>query len=343
MLKHANPQTTPAQRTRSSAINNAIQSPFSSSAGGHLELSNNESEPLEGHKIRGTKGLKQFLADRSLNKGYISPLKNRGLLVGSEEAPINVPVVAHRYDSNRELAQAIPLRNSAPRQENPFHDVVMGFAGDQVTSSESGSGAIGVHWGKNTLDPNITGINVVNGASGTVGIRIALKDIQPGHPVIVTSGALSGCTMVYAVKGGYFFAYHTGQRPGDDEWKTGRQGVVATYESHKALSPDSEPMAVGEQNNDLVNIFAKYDQSVITYMGKSGVVIDNTAENVGVFNYDEKKPEKPAIRAGYSYALLARDDKGKMNVKVLSEDATVSPGKKGNTIEVINSLQKRLL
>ncbi|WP_160170017.1 cytotoxic necrotizing factor Rho-activating domain-containing protein [Photorhabdus aegyptia] len=160
--------------------------------------------------------MKQFLADRSLNRGYISPLRNKGLLVGSEEAPINVPVVAHRYDSNRELAQAIPLRNNVPRQENPFHDVVMGFLGDQVTSSESDSGAIGVHWGKNTLDPNITGINVVNGASGTVGIRIALKDIQAGHPVIVTSGALSGCTMIYAVKDGYFFAYHTGQRPGDN-------------------------------------------------------------------------------------------------------------------------------
>ncbi|MCC8457691.1 hypothetical protein [Photorhabdus aegyptia] len=43
------------------------------------------------------------------------------------------------------------------------------------------------------------------------------------------------------------------------------------------------------------------------------------------------------------YALLARDDKGKMNVKVLSEDAIVSPGKKDNTIEVINSLRKQLL
>ncbi|MCC8374004.1 MULTISPECIES: hypothetical protein [Photorhabdus] len=43
------------------------------------------------------------------------------------------------------------------------------------------------------------------------------------------------------------------------------------------------------------------------------------------------------------YALLARDDKGKMDVKVLSEDAIVSPSKKGNAIEVINSLKKRLL
>ncbi|WP_214053124.1 hypothetical protein [Photorhabdus caribbeanensis] len=43
------------------------------------------------------------------------------------------------------------------------------------------------------------------------------------------------------------------------------------------------------------------------------------------------------------YALLAKDDKRKMNVKVLSEDAIVSPGKKGNIIEVINSLKKRLL
>ncbi|WP_445497755.1 cytotoxic necrotizing factor Rho-activating domain-containing protein [Photorhabdus sp. SF281] len=339
MFKNANPQTMFGRRSK----NPARISPLS-------DFSDPLNEPLnlqqmkKGHEATPVKGVKQSLTDKKLNKGHVSPLKNKGLLVGRGNAPINIPVMAHRHDNNQKLAQAMPLGNSDSHQENPFHDVVMGFRGDQVTSSESGSGAIGVHWGKNTLDPKITGINVVNGASGTVGIRIALKDIQPGYPVIVTSGALSGCTMVYAVKDGYFFAYHTGQRPGDNEWKTGRQGVVTTDQSHKALSPDSEPMTVGEQNNDLVNIFANYDQSVITYMGKPGVVIDNAAENVGVFNYDEIKPKEQYLgRVGYSYALLARDDKGKMNVKVLSEDAIVSSGKKGNPIKVINSLKKRLL
>ncbi|NDK99549.1 cytotoxic necrotizing factor Rho-activating domain-containing protein [Photorhabdus bodei] len=285
---------------------------------------------------------KHSTADSKLNKGHISPLKNKGLLVGSDNAPIDIPVIAHRYDSHQQFTQARPLENSDSDQENPFHDVIMGFRGDQVTSSESGSGTIGRHWGKNRLGHNITGINVVNGASGTVGIKIALRDIRPGYPVIVTSGALSGCTMVYAVKDNYFFAYHTGQKPGDGEWKTGQDGVVTTGQSHKALLSDGKPIAVNQQNNDLVNIFAEYDQSVITYMGKQAVVIDNTAENVSVFNYDEIKPGRPVIRAGYSYALLANDN-GKVNVKVLSEDAIVSPGKDGNSIEVINSLKKRLL
>ncbi|AKH64597.1 MULTISPECIES: cytotoxic necrotizing factor Rho-activating domain-containing protein [Photorhabdus] len=305
----------------------------------------NESLTLQqdkkGHPDRQMKGLKQLLADKKINKGHISPLENKGLLVGSGNTPINVKVTAHRYDSNQELAHAVSLRN----EENSFHDVITGFHGDQVTSSESGSGTIGIHWGKNTLDPNITGINVANGASGTVGIRIDLKDIQPGYPVIVTSGALSGCTMVYAVKGNYFFAYHTGQKPGDDEWKTGRQGVTATNQSHRALLPNSEPITVSEHNNDLINIFATYDQSVITYMGKRGVEINNPAEaeNVSVFNYDASKPTEPYLgRVGYSYALLA-NDKGKVNVKVLSEDAIVPSNKKGNAIKVINSLKKRLL
>ncbi|MCC8374063.1 cytotoxic necrotizing factor Rho-activating domain-containing protein [Photorhabdus bodei] len=285
---------------------------------------------------------KHSTEDSKLNKGHISPLKNKGLLVGSDNVPIDIPVIAHRYDSHQQFTQARPWENSDSGQENPFHDVIMGFRGDQVTSSESGSGTIGKHWGKNRLGRNITGINVVNGASGTVGIKIALRDIRPGYPVIVTSGALSGCTMVYAVKDNYFFAYHTGQKPGDDEWKTGQDGVVTTGQSHKALLSDGKPIAVNQQNNDLVNIFAEYDQSVITYMGKQAVVIDNTAENVSVFNYDEIKPGRPVIRVGYSYALLANDN-GKVNVKVLSEDAIVSPGKDGNSIEVINSLKKRLL
>ncbi|MGV8000598.1 cytotoxic necrotizing factor Rho-activating domain-containing protein [Photorhabdus temperata subsp. temperata] len=337
MFKRANSQTTSRRRSK----NTAKISPLSDFSDGNEPLT---LQPVKkDHESKHTKGLKQFLADRELNKGHISPLKNRGLLVASEEAPINLPAIAHRYDSHHQLAQPMPLKDSHANHKNPFHGVIAGFSGDQVTSSESGSATIGVHWGENTLDPNIIGINVVNGASGTVGIKIALEDIQPECPVIITSGALSGCTMMYAVKDNDFFAYHTGQKPGDDEWKTGRQGVVTTNQSHQALLPNSEPVTVGEHNNDLVNIFAKYDQSVITYMGKPGVVIDNTAENVSVFNYDEIKPEKLAIRAGYSYALLARDDKGKVNVKVLSEDAIVSPGKKGNTIKVINSLKKRLL
>ncbi|WP_434525612.1 cytotoxic necrotizing factor Rho-activating domain-containing protein [Photorhabdus asymbiotica] len=340
MLKYANPQTIATQRTK----NTAKKPPSSTSFDGHLELSNGENQPCEVYKVRKIKGLRQHLADRSLNKGHISPLMNKGLLVGSKDVSIDIPVIAHRYDSSHQLTDAEPLKaDSHSNHLDPFYGVIAGFRGDQVTSSESGSGSIGVHWGKNTLDSNIMGVNVVNGASGTVGIRIALKDIQHGSPVIVTSGALSGCTMVYSVKNGYFFAYHTGQKPGNNGWKTGRQGVVATYLSHQALSPDSEPMTVGEQNNDLVNIFANYDQSVITYMGKPGVLIDKMAENVGVFNYDEIKPEKPAIRAGYSYALLAKDDKGKVNVKVLSEDVIVSSGKQGNTVKAINSLKKRLL
>ncbi|OCA54300.1 hypothetical protein [Photorhabdus namnaonensis] len=48
------------------------------------QLSN---EPLtlqqdkKGHTDRQMKGLKQFLADRKINKGHISPLENKGLLV----------------------------------------------------------------------------------------------------------------------------------------------------------------------------------------------------------------------------------------------------------------------
>ncbi|MGV7961269.1 cytotoxic necrotizing factor Rho-activating domain-containing protein [Photorhabdus tasmaniensis] len=327
--------------------------------------------------------------NKKLNKGHISSLKNKGLLVGSngEEAPINLRVIAHRNDKSKLTSKkAMPLENYS-NPENRFHGVIKGFSGDQVTSFEAGAGTAGVHWEENTLDPNITGIKVANGASGTIGIKIALKDIQTGHPVIVTSGALSGCIMVYAVKDGYFFAYHTGQKPGDDRWKTGQDGAGDTIKSHQALLSFTDNIPNNEDNipnnkdnipnnkdnipnnkdnipnnkdnipnnkdnipnnkdnipnNKLVDVFAECDQSVITYLGKPGVEIDSKTENVSVFDYNKAKPKRKHIiaRIGYSYALLARDDKGKVKVKVLSEDTLVL----GNsTIKVINSLKKRLL
>lgn len=66
--------------------------------------------------------------------------------------------------------------------------------------------------------------------SGSVGIRINTRDIAEGKPVIITSGALSGCTMLYAMERSHFYAVHTGQKPGDDEWKTGIQGISTTQQ-----------------------------------------------------------------------------------------------------------------
>ncbi|HCN43099.1 cytotoxic necrotizing factor Rho-activating domain-containing protein [Proteus vulgaris] len=78
----------------------------------------------------------------------------------------------------------------------------------------------------------------------------------------------------------------------------------------------------------------------MTYLGKQGTKIDHVQENVATFDYNlEAKLPSFSGRAGYSYALLAKDS-GKVNVKVLSEDVIIDM--KTNKISVLNSMKTRL-
>lgn len=67
--------------------------------------------------------------------------------------------------------------------------------------------------------------------------------------------------------------------------------------------------------------------------------INQTAENVFAFDYNEAQASRFDIRAGYSYALLAKNA-GKVHAKVLSEDVTINPAT--NKINVLNSMKTRL-
>jgi insecticidal toxin complex protein TccC len=276
--------------------------------------------------------------DAQLQKGNITPLRNRGLFVGSSSAETTLPFVINRFDSVDQ--------NPEPREYSPqllksggaLYGAIDVFRGSQVSSSESGSGTIGTHWGPKTLSDNLTAINVVNGMSGSVGIRIRMDDIEEGEPIIITSGALSGCTMLYAVDREKFYAVHTGQKPGDNDWKTGIQGVRTTQLSLNALSGKHLPIT-GNHNNDLIDTLSEFENTAITYLGKQGTRIDQIRENVSIFDYNQTQAPQFAIRAGYSYALLARHA-GKVNVKVLSEDITINSA--NNKISVLNSMKTRL-
>lgn len=74
-------------------------------------------------------------------------------------------------------------------------------------------------------------------------------------------------------------------------------------------------------------------------MGKDGTRINQTAENVFAFDYNEAPNPNSSARVGYSYALLAKNA-GKVHVKVLSEDVTIKP--RVSKINVLNSMKARL-
>src|SRR5699024_9421301 len=95
----------------------------------------------------------------------------------------------------------------------------------------------------------------------------------------------------------------------------------------------------GVHNNDLISTLHAFDSGTIAYMGKDGTRINQTAENVFAFDYNEAPNPNSSARVGYSYALLAKNA-GKVHVKVLSEDVTIKP--RVSKINVLNSMKARL-
>ncbi|EXU76398.1 cytotoxic necrotizing factor Rho-activating domain-containing protein [Erwinia mallotivora] len=276
--------------------------------------------------------------DQQLKKGSITPLRSRGLLVGSDTVETSLQFDIHRYDSDKHLSEPLPYTSEILNEESILHKTVMVFDGQHMTSSESGAGKIGSHWDSNKLSKDIQGIQVANGMSGSVGIRIALDSIHDGNPLIVTSGALSGCSMIYTVDDDHFYALHTGQKPGDNKWKTGLHGVASAQHTLQALSGKTLDTS-GNHNNDLIDTLGLFDNSALTFFGKEGTRTDRVKSNVTTFDYNLAQAPKFSIRAGYSYALLAKKQ-GKTIVKVLSEDVSVNSMNK--KINVLGSMKFNL-
>lgn len=302
-------------------------------------VNNNPVSLTDTDGLAGERLSKLFASDSAqLKRGNITPLRNRGLFVGSGSSDTSLPFSISRFDS---VERSPVLREYSPELLKPggaLQGMINIFNGTQATSTKPGAGTIGTHWGTKTLSENITGIYVSNGRSGSMGIRIRMADITEKKPVIISSGALSGCTMMYAVDKEQFYAVHTGQKPGDDEWKTGIQGISTTQQVFNILADKNLPVS-GVHNNDLISTLHEFDSSVITYMGKGGTRINQTEGNVFAFDYNEAQASRFDIRAGYSYALLAKNA-GKVHAKVLSEDVTINPAT--NKINVLNSMKTRL-
>ncbi|NHB95568.1 cytotoxic necrotizing factor Rho-activating domain-containing protein [Photorhabdus stackebrandtii] len=225
--------------------------------------------------------------------------------------------------------------------EGKLHGVLITWK-DKDISFQSASGPVMVHWGgKYKLNDNISVMDVANGESGKIGIKIPFNEIKEGKPIIISAGELSGCTMIYAVDESYFYAYHARQKMGDDNWLTNREGVESIYKSHVALTNkklvEIENMLANTDNgkvlgsNQLVDIFSSYDSSMVTYFGKETSVSGNTRitsanEKVNLFDYNQIKDSSRNPRLRLAYVLITKDA-GVIKIKVYSEDLSFPPKK----------------
>ncbi|MFM0067251.1 cycle-inhibiting factor [Paraburkholderia aspalathi] len=276
-----------------------------------------------------------FTESGRLGRGDLSVLAGKGLLRSAQAgATPTLQFSILRHDAvDAQQNQAVAFEPAMLQAGGRYQGLLTSFNGQQVSSQRAGV-SLGGYWGPHLLDARVQLLQVSNGHSGTVALKIALTQIQHDSPVILTSGALSGCTMIYARKGADLYVFHAGQAPGDVNWLTAREGVRSLRESVERMTGSKvwADRAPPSGNSDLGALFAWFDQTVITYLGKQGtrIIPRKLPANVQAFDYN--RVAKPRVgRLGYSYALLYRDTRG-VQVRGLSEDMVIEQDQKRNRI-----------
>ena len=278
-----------------------------------------------------------------LQEGDASVFKNKGYIDAAANLPIKTPFIYSRNDSNKQI-QHKDFTIASLYEGGEMENIITVSHGSQLSSAMMGQ-MVGEWGGKFKFNDDVEFIKVRNGASGTVGIKIELDKLQENVPVIISGGKLSGCTVIYAVDDKYFYAYHAGQKPGDINWLTSKDGVESIYKVHVSLKGRIIPGISGYNNETLKKIFSTYHSSLITYFGKNSPTIGDThisksaGSSVNVFDYNHAKYTGKKPRLGFSYALLSRGN-GVTRVSTFSDDIIIIP--QGNEIKSLSSEIKEL-
>ncbi|CAE6832828.1 hypothetical protein R70006_06739 [Paraburkholderia domus] len=290
-----------------------------------------------------------------LKRGDVQPLMGSGLLFGEMPDSPGIDFDFVRSDSIIETAALSPQKFSMAeidKADGRLRGAIEVWGGGHVTSKSRNGPVMGLWGDKNLLDDNVKIIEISNGQSGTVGVRILLEEIQEGHPIIISAGELSGCTMIYAVDADYFYAFHFGQKAGDSDWLTSRDGAASFYKAH--LSLGGKPFTGLRINNGiltddhgaplrgndaLVDILSNYHKSTINYFGKyapdgTSTRTTKVKSNVNQFDYNRIDPVSRDPRVGIAYALLTKD-RGKVKVSTYSEDMSIGARKEKPDFKVL--------
>ncbi|ANB72465.1 hypothetical protein AYM40_08895 [Paraburkholderia phytofirmans OLGA172] len=292
-----------------------------------------------------------------LKGGDISPLAGKGVLFGKITRTPDVEFTFVRNDAVTDTT-ATPARKfsmaEVTDENGALHGVIETWSGEQVTSKARNGPALGLWGDKFSLDADFSVMEVSNGKSGTVGISIPFDQLREGKPIVISSGELTGCSMIYAVDDNKFYAYHAGQSPGDSKWLTGKHGAASIYKAHLSLTGKSLPdvqIAPGNirdkngmvrldcdelldnagtslRGNDvLVDMISTYHKGTINYFGKYipgevDAMVTNAKANVNSFDYNKIKSDPYGSRVGIAYALLVKKS-GRVKVATYSEDMSI--------------------
>ncbi|QYD71279.1 hypothetical protein KZJ38_30015 [Paraburkholderia edwinii] len=245
--------------------------------------------------------------------------------------------------------------------------------GTQATSLSSESKIhAGAFWGRGPAT-HLQGAEIIelgNGRDGVGAIKLPFANVRAGATVIVTGGAMNGCTMLFGSDGTSLYAYHAGSSDPSSKWLTAREGAQSIVDAHVKIGPREQIKYRWHGNNDdLITVGRQYRFSALIYSGRhlanvsslvgSASVLGAVAgapetvpdSNLNVprvavggsggknwhmmtFNYYEHEPSLRTV--GTAEAIVSKDLNGKVTVSVLAEkgklDRGSSLGERGSPI-----------
>jgi hypothetical protein len=288
-----------------------------------------------------------FYSDANrVRKGDIAPLEGKGAIYLKTSGESRTQFSFYRND--RDMKMSGPAHSSDITPAAAQEVLRMGNGSDVTSLSPSANSYFG-QWGrsKQKLSEQIDVIELENGREGVGAVQISFADIPPKGSVLVTTGSLSGCTVMFAADQQKFYAYHAGTSTPRANWKTAREGVSSLREAHEHLNPDAQKKVLEQPgNNDLVDMGNDYPFSVISYDGKFSRTRpqDDTRINrpewewsngTHINNYFEADEKIPSI--GTSVALIRKDARGRVSVSVLYEKGALkrasSKGRVGDPLK----------
>lgn len=251
---------------------------------------------------------------KSLDKGDVDVLKGKGIIHGdstSKQLPFTCDIV--RYDKNG-------FKSSSGIDQSQYG--VQVITGDHITSAQLIPGTpLGQFYNTNSFSENVNVVYIPNGDRGLTALKIPLSDIEKNKNVIISCGALSGCTSVTAVDRNSLYVFHVGKKSNDSSsWKTNQDGAEMVRKCAENLSGSGVSSKSCESLSELqslVNYCSNtFIKTVIQYCGHGERI--KTPQNVNTFDYNTPQKNKP-FRVG-NHLTLINNFNNKINVSTLCDD-----------------------
>jgi hypothetical protein len=252
------------------------------------------------------------------------------------------------------MDRAAPVRGTDYEERR---DVLLVGDGSQASSQVYNSKIrAGAHWdGSPAARLEATElIELGNGRDGVGAIRLPFENIRRGSTVLVSGGAMNGCTMLFAADKESFYAYHAGTSDLSPNWLTAREGAQSIVSAHMKIgTKDRVKYDWHGTNDDLIIVGRQYPFSALVYggrhLGNVNALVGAAAvlgavggapetipdANLNVprdvsytpqlgkrwrmvtFNYYEHDPNVRSV--GTAEAVISKDLEGKVTVSVLAE------------------------